>query len=355
MKKIILDCDHPGSADVGLMYYWINLGRALNEISLDPTKKSVQFFIRPDEQSRFSIPSKLVHVKRWYSRYFMPFTWNCDIWHTAANGARSIPFLPARTKVVLSIQEWPGEGLIPGGFAHTEKLHHLQTLIDRSDALICATQHLMQLIKRYMKTRGKVVVMIANGANEVPDVPAYPVKYRPYLPFIFTVGDVESHKQIHSLLALLTDPNTELVISGRIFDKAYSEQIRQMARDKNVSDRVRMTGPISDADKAWYLRNCKALALPSRSSSSGAALLEAMRFGKPIFLSGNSPVAEIGADVCFYFDSFEQEEMCMTYAQGLKDFSKLNYATRMLSRAREFNWYNQAVAYLDLYERLLEK
>ena len=203
VKKIILDCDHPRSTDVGLMYYWINLGKALTEICTHENKETIQFFVRPEEQARFPAAPSQIHLKKWYSRYIMPFSWNCDIWHTAASGARVIPILPPRTKVVLSIQEWPGEGLIPGSYLQNEKLRHLQQLIDRSDAIVCASEHVMRLVKRHMKTRQKEVLTITNGANDVPDVPPYPAKYRPYLPFIFTVGDVHPHKEIHLLLALL--------------------------------------------------------------------------------------------------------------------------------------------------------
>lgn len=353
VKKIILDCDHPRTAEVGLMYYWINLGKALSELCEPAVEERIQFFLRPEEQSRFPVPLAQIYRKKWYSRYVMPFTWNCDIWHTAANGARAIPLLPPKTKVVLSVQEWPGDGLVPGSYLQNDKLRHLQNLIDRSDAIVCASEHILQLIKLNLKTRQKKLVKITNGANELPDVPPYPTKYRPYLPFIFTVGDVEAHKLIHLLVALLADPNIELVIAGRVNDKAYAEQIRKMAWDKNVSDRVRFTGPISDSDKAWYFRNCRAFALPSRSSGSGGALLEALRYGKPIFLSDNSPLSEIGADVCFYFDGFSPEELFRTYTQGLKDFTKMNYASRMMSRARDFNWSNQAAQYLELYRDLL--
>lgn len=355
VKKIILDCDHPRSTNLGLLQYWINLGRSLLELTEEDKKEDIHFFLRPEELHKFSGPLKQIYFKKWFSPYLLPFVWNCKLWHTAANDSAAIPLLPPSTKVLLTIQEWPGEGLKMDSFAKKEKLRHLQDLIDRSDALVCATEHLRQLVKRQMKTDHKELLVIHNGTNEVPDVPAYPRGYRPYLPFIFTVGDLELYKNIHSLLALLADPDVELVIAGRIIDNAYAELIRKMASDKNVSDRVRMIGPIIDSDKVWYLRNCKAFALPSLSSSSGSALLEALRFGKPIFLSDQSPLSEIGADVCFYFESFDEGEMYATYVQALKDFTRLHYASRMLSRAREFSWMNQAADYLRLYRRLLQE
>jgi glycosyltransferase involved in cell wall biosynthesis len=355
VKKIILDCDHPQSTNFGLLQYWINLGRSLSELMAEDKKEDIHFFLRPEELHKFPGPLKQIYLKKWHSRYLLPFVWNCDLWHTAASDAAAIPLLLPSTKVLLTIQEWPGEGLKIDSFGKKEKLRHLQSLIDRSDALVCATEHLRQLVKRQMKTQQKEILVITNGTNEVPDVPAYPRGYRPYLPFIFTVGDLEFYKNIHYLLALLADPDVELVIAGRIIDKDYVALIRNLASDKNVSDRVRMIGPITDSDKVWYLRNCKAFALPSLSSSSGSALLEALRFGKPIFLSDQSPLSEIGADVCFYFESFDDRDMYATYVQALKDFTRLHYANRMLSRAREFNWMNQAAVYLRLYRRLLQE
>jgi glycosyltransferase involved in cell wall biosynthesis len=165
---------------------------------------------------------------------------------------------------------------------------------------------------------------------------------------------VQPKKQFHTLLALLKDENIELVIAGRILDKAYAEEIRQLAYQANVSDRVRLLGAVSDSDKAWYYRNCKAFAFPSTSAGSGAPLMEAMKYGKPVFLSDGSGLSEIGAEECFYFESFEPDEMYQTYREGLQNFQRLNMATRMMSRARLYSWEDKAAEYVQLYRSLFQ-
>ena len=119
-----------------------------------------------------------------------------------------------------------------------------------------------------------------------------------------------------------------------------------------LSERLHILGPVSEDDKAWYYSNCLAFMLPSLAEGFGAPVVEAMRFGKPLFLSDLTSLPEIGADVAFYFNSFDPENMQQVFSEGITEFKKNGLSKRIMKRGNEFNWENSAEKYLKIYQSL---
>lgn len=350
MKKIIIDCNRKSAADIGLLFFCLNLSEALHDTVGAQANEQIKCFVKKSEAHRFKLSKKSLVVEKWYHRFFNPIIWSCDVWHASSNSGSSIPFLLPKTKVVLTLHEWPN---VNDGKEYETYLNHIKKLIAKCSTVVCVSEHILRQAKPYIKQYNKPFTVINVGSNFLPDAPPYPTKYKPYLPFVFSIGDIEVHKKFHSLLPMLRDQHIELVIAGRIVDKAYADEIRKLAWNANVSDRVRFIGAINDADKAWYFRNCKAFAFPSKAAGSGAALLEAFRFMNPIFLNDDSPLAEFGGDACFYMDGDDAENVFEVYNECLQNFSKHHYNQRLMHRARLFQWSEKAAEYLQLYRSLL--
>jgi glycosyltransferase involved in cell wall biosynthesis len=349
MKLIIIDCIHSIAGESGLLFYGSNLSTALRESTSNTDKLQVKCYVNEESKHRFSTNKKHLLVRKWYHRFLPVFVFSCDVWQSNASLSTKIPFLLPKTKVVLTVHNWPKDlNDEPGA----KFLKHFNKLASRSNAIVCVSEHIYRNVIRFASIGQKQTVIITNGSNVVPDAPPYPTKYKPYLPFIVSIGEVLQQKKYHLLLPLLRDPAIELVIAGRITDKDYAEEIRKMAYNQHVSDRVRFIGAISDSDKAWYFRNCKAFAFPSASVGGGAALLEALRFGKPIFLNDDSPLAEFGADACFYFDGSDAENVFATYTEAFQNFTKSQYTHKLMHRARLYQWSEKAAEYLQLYDNL---
>jgi len=62
---------------------------------------------------------------------------------------------------------------------------------------------------------------------------------------------------------------------------------------------VSLLGTISESDKIFYYKNCLAFAFPSLREGFGFPVLEAMTFGKPVFLSNKTSLPEIGGSHAF--------------------------------------------------------
>jgi glycosyltransferase involved in cell wall biosynthesis len=151
------------------------------------------------------------------------------------------------------------------------------------------------------------------------------------------------------LPALLEGNDKHIIIAGITTSESYKQKILLNAKNHGVSDRVHFTGPISENDKQWYLKNCLAFVFPSLTEGFGLPVVEAMYFGVPIFLSKYTSLPEIGGEVCYYFDSFKKIDMQHTIQQGLQHYSSTNAKEKIQNRSALFNWKKAAIKYLEIY------
>ena len=82
-------------------------------------------------------------------------------------------------------------------------------------------------------------------------------------------------------------------------------------------------------------------------------IVEAMYFGKPVFLSKETSVPEVGGDAAYYFDSFEPLIMQQNFADGMKHYEANMPVEKIKQRASLFTYDNTAKQFIDLYEHLL--
>lgn len=352
-KKIILDCDlmrHPNS---GLYHYCLNLGNYVNRQLAKKGEEPLSFYVPRSEARSFEKPGNVIIERKWHDKLFRPFLFNCGIWHAPFQSGRIIPVRNKKIKVLLTIHDL--------NCLHEDKpakerrlsLLHTQKLIDRADALVCISRHCKKDVTENLETYGKPIHVIYNGTHQVNTPPPKPAAYNPARPFLFTMGYVNRKKNFHTLVPLLQDSNIELVVAGRLDEPDYVNNMRKTAGAMGVQDRLKILGPVSESDKAWYLKNCMAFALPSLAEGFGAPVVEAMVFGKPLFLSDRTSLPEIGKDVAFYFKSFEPEDMQFVFKEGMKEYSRNGLAGKIIKRGEEFNWNEKAAEYCKVYESLM--
>jgi glycosyltransferase involved in cell wall biosynthesis len=166
------------------------------------------------------------------------------------------------------------------------------------------------------------------------------------------MGYVNRKKNYHVLLSLVQNTEIELVIAGRLDESDYVNDIEKEAERLGVSDRVHLTGPVPEGEKAWYLQNCTGFAHPSLAEGFGMPVVEAMQFGKPMFLSNMTSLPEIGGEVAFYFSSFEPDHMREVLNRGLEKYSQNGLAEKIKKRSQLFNWQEKSLEYLAVYRSL---
>jgi glycosyltransferase involved in cell wall biosynthesis len=116
---------------------------------------------------------------------------------------------------------------------------------------------------------------------------------------------------------------------------------------------VTVLAGVSDAQKAWLFASCAGFLFPSLTEGFGLPPIEAMHFGKPVFLSDRTCLPEVGGDAAYYFRRFDPAHMREVVEAGLADVGRPGRAEAIRRHAAGFSWDACAAAYLDLYLALL--
>ncbi len=172
-------------------------------------------------------------------------------------------------------------------------------------------------------------------------------------PFFYSLGDFLKRKNFMSIIKMMEQIDDHILIISGNNEKKYGLEIKQYIKEKNLENKIFLTGRVSDVAKQFYLKNCTAFLFPSIREGFGLPPIEAMRFGKPVFLSDLTSLPEIGGDVANYWTNFDPEYMKQTLFDGLhqNELNKEIHSQQLIERGLSFDWKNTAAAYLEIYKK----
>lgn len=354
MGKIILDCGPMKHPHTGLYQYCRQLSEHLNQQQAEAHQPPIQLYLPP--RRRLQLAPRPYHiVEKWWHSVYQPFLRDCRVWHVPFQLGRIVPDRRRfpQTKVVLTIHDLNVLHEDEPAAIRQKRMNLTQSLIDRSDALVCISAFTKNDVLTHCQVGGKPVHVIHNGVDPVPATETTEPAYQPTRPFLLGIGYLNAKKNFHVLVPLLAaNPELELILIGRHDDPDYVAQLQQRAQTVGVNDRLRLLGTVSEADKGWYLQHCRALVHPSLAEGFGLPVLEAMQFGKPVFLSTRTALPEIGGDVAYYFPDFTADALQTAYQQGMVDYARYGRAGSIRQHATQFSWQTAARQYLGVYAAL---
>jgi glycosyltransferase involved in cell wall biosynthesis len=348
MNRIAIDCERTKHPYNGLYQFCLQLGGALIQHA-DSNREELTFYVPRGQRSLFG-PGQRYFFHRNFHKILFPRTRarSFNVWHGTYQNSRLIP--PSRgTRMVLTIHDL---NFLVERKANPDRikkrLRLVQANIDRADHVVCVSRFTLSTVAAHLRLGNRPVEVIYNGCH-VNEFPAFDrPRYRPAGPFIFSLGTVLPKKNFHVLPGLLGDTEYELIIAG-ILNPDYEKVVRSEATRHGVRDRVHLLGPVSEEEKSWYFRNCSAFAFPSLAEGFGFPAVEAMHYGKPVFLSDQASLPEIGGTEAYYFTDFEPAAMREIFARGMNDYRSPGRAEQIRKRAARFSWDQAARDYLNVY------
>lgn len=279
-----------------------------------------------------------------------------DVWHSMNQNIKVEPYhdIP----YVLTIHDVNFIDEISSDLTHERNVRFIEKL-NRASAITYISEFAKASTHQYFDVPDVPEYVIYNG-NPIREI-VVPKNYKPKTvsdkPYFFSIGEFTERKNFNALVEMLVHlKDYNLVLSGNNNTKYTQEVLLPTIEKLNLSNRVIVTGKISDLDKQYYLQNCEAFVFPSLREGFGIPPIEAMRFGKPVFLSNNTSLPEVGGENAFYWDNYDAEYMAKTVTDGLEKFSlnKDELEQKLIDRATSFNWDAAALKYIDVYNSVIK-
>jgi glycosyltransferase involved in cell wall biosynthesis len=176
-------------------------------------------------------------------------------------------------------------------------------------------------------------------------------------PIVLCVAAKRAHKNLDGLLralALLPEPRPQLVLPGS--HNAYERELRRLAGELGVGDRLRCPGWISDDDLDGLYREAGCFVLPSFEEGFGLPVLEAMARKVPVACSDIPVLVEVAGAAAELFDPAQPRSIATAIERLLGDAGHARtLAEGGRARCQEYTWDRTAAATLDSYRRAVQE
>nr|CAA9287287.1 hypothetical protein AVDCRST_MAG63-4406 [uncultured Armatimonadetes bacterium] len=176
-------------------------------------------------------------------------------------------------------------------------------------------------------------------------------------PYVLYAGTLEPRKNLPRLIAAFARvvaqsrlPEHRLVLAGGSWGR-YDEELRRVAQDSGIADRVVMTGYVTNDSMNALMTGSDAFAYVSEYEGFGMPPLEAMVCGAPVVASNTTSLPEVVGDAGIQVPPQDVEAIAGALHCLLTDRAE-NARRRALSteRAAQFSWARTAALTLRAYE-----
>jgi glycosyltransferase involved in cell wall biosynthesis len=350
VKKILIDMHRLGKNRFnGLYIYSKFLGEELQK--QQPEDFDFFYYLPKKLVGFFGQAAKYIaqhSLDKFFHRKAMGF----DIWHSTTTLSWYVP-ASKKTKFIFTLHDLNFLIEEPDNIKGNKKnLLRIQKRINRADYIIAISNFALRQARQHLQLYNKPALVIYNGCTYITHPPAESAPaHVPKKPFLFSIGLVQKRKNFHTIIPLLKDNDYLYVIAGRD-EFEYKNEILKEAQKYNVDSRVIFTGTVSEEEKVWYYKNCEAFMFPSFAEGFGLPVVEAMYFGKPVFISTEASLPEIGGDAAYYFTSFNADEMKQQFAAGMLDYKINAPVEKIKQQAAKFSFEKTAAAVIEIYKTL---
>jgi glycosyltransferase involved in cell wall biosynthesis len=190
----------------------------------------------------------------------------------------------------------------------------------------------------------------------VTSLPAPDFALVPSEPFLLVVGALDLRKGqdiLVSAFARADMKGTHLVFAGP--EGFGADRVLDEIQRHGVSERVTVTGRVTDAQLAGLYERCLAVCVPSRAEGFGIPILEAASFGVPVIASDITATRELEAAVSLFVPAGDDAAWSGVLEAVVADHELL--AEKALERgpafARDFTWERVASITRAAYRRVL--
>jgi glycosyltransferase involved in cell wall biosynthesis len=171
---------------------------------------------------------------------------------------------------------------------------------------------------------------------------------------VLSVAQKHPYKNLHTLVRALPELDDDVVLVLPGFPTAHERELRLLANELGVAERVRLPDWLSERSLAGLYALSSAFVLPSLVEGFGLPVLEAMLRDVPVACSNCSSLPEVAGDAALLFDPERQEEVTGAIRQLLQDRTLAQtLVQRGRGRAQSFTWRRTGELSLAGYRRAI--
>lgn len=225
----------------------------------------------------------------------------------------------------------------------------LKRIINNSNLIITVSENTKKDILKEYKVNEDKVKVIYNGFDEIKK--SIDKEYsKNYIKdkfnienYILMVGIHYKYKNLHSVIEAY-DRNKEvlkvpLVIVGGT-EGSYGKELIKLVNKKNLNDKVKFLGFVSNEDKNLLYQAAKLFIYPSLYEGFGLPVLEAMSNGTVVACSNSSSLPEVVGDAAYMFDPnnlYEIESALLTMT-NISNEEYIQYMLKSRRQLEKFSW-----------------
>lgn len=348
-KTVLLDICEIGNPTSGFGQIAKNYYRLYQ--SIEDKDLSFHFLLPEGFKVESDAKVQMTNIRNKYHKHFSKGLPEVDLWHST-NQQQIKRKRGKCKKFVLTIHDL--------NFL-TEKnwirqLKHrffLQRAINQADAVTCISQFVAHQVEKLFNMRGKPVRVIYNGVEDISEQPEEKPSFAKGRPFFFAIGQIRSKKNFHLLVDMMRQfPDYDLYVCGDDhFD--YAQTVREHINQLPTHNAY-LCGKIQAEEKVWLYRHCEAFLFASQGEGFGLPAIEAMQFGKPVFIANATCLPEICGDCAYVWPSLNPDEMGDFVKSTLRCFNDSPERTEQIKEhANLFSYDRHIQSYLQLYKELL--
>jgi glycosyltransferase involved in cell wall biosynthesis len=188
------------------------------------------------------------------------------------------------------------------------------------------------------------------------------VKEKYHLPyhFFFFLGNTDPKKNTKGTLKAFSDflkqTGTDYKLVMLDYDRNELEKLLDEIGDKNLIDRIVLTGYVINTDLPAIYGQSKVFLYPSLRESFGIPMLEAMACGVPVITSNTSSMPEVAGNAAFIIDPFKPEEITEAIVKLVNNEElRAKLIDKGLEQAAKFSWKAMAQSVLEIYREIDSK
>ena len=238
--------------------------------------------------------------------------------------------------------------------------HFIPLFLRGIDKIVAVSNNTKSDMLKYLKVKEENIIVNPNGFDKNLYDKNKTTKTRKFnltSKYILYISRIEHPGKNHinlikayENLPLELKNTYDLVLVGS--DCGNANFIHEYVNKSKDKKHIKFLGFVKNEDMPFLFSRAKLFVFPSLYEGFGIPLIEAMAMNVPVACASNSSLIEIGKDVCFFFDEYDEINiknsiMMILYNEKLQTQMK----KAGLQRAKQYDWRCHAKKIIKLYEK----